>query len=65
MLIYSKKSWYCVAVRECTVSVWEINNIYLAQMLIYIMDSWYCVAVRGCMVSVWEINNISSIYINL
>jgi hypothetical protein len=27
MLIYIKESWYCVAVRECTVSAREINII--------------------------------------
>jgi hypothetical protein len=28
ILIYSKESGYCVAVRECTVRVWEINIIF-------------------------------------
>jgi hypothetical protein len=27
MLIYTKDSGYCVSVRECTVSEWEINII--------------------------------------
>jgi hypothetical protein len=37
-------SGYCVAVRECTVCVWEIN-IITAFMLIYIMYNGYCLAV--------------------
>jgi hypothetical protein len=55
MLIYSKDSWYCVAVRECTVSVWEIN-IITGFMLIYSKESGYYVAVRESTVSEWEIN---------
>jgi hypothetical protein len=43
MLIYSKDSGYCVAVREYTLSAWEIN-IITGFMLIYTKNSGYCVA---------------------
>jgi hypothetical protein len=62
--MYRKDSWYCVAVRECTVIVWEIN-IITGFMLIYSKESGYCVAVIECMVSVWEINIITGFYVNL
>jgi hypothetical protein len=51
ILIYIKDSGYCVAVRECMVSVWEIN-ILTVFILIFNKVSWYCVAVIECMVSV-------------
>jgi hypothetical protein len=58
MLIYSKESWYCVAVRECTVCVWEIN-IITGFKLFYNKESRYYVAVRECTVRVWEINTLT------